>query len=80
VRGKNIKTRSFSRRTVQAVFSTSQDVTKYQIAETIVERFPELTPCQPPLRKPWMSEDSRMSIFDAAAFALTFFHVINRQI
>jgi hypothetical protein len=27
----------------------------------------------PPERKPWMSEDSRMAIFDAAAFAMAFF-------
>jgi hypothetical protein len=27
----------------------------------------------PPERKPWMSEDYGMAIFDAAAFALVFF-------
>jgi len=27
----------------------------------------------PRFRKPWMSEDSRMSIFDAVAFGLTCF-------
>jgi hypothetical protein len=28
----------------------------------------------PRFRKAWMSEDYRMSIFDAAAFATTYFH------
>ena len=35
-------------------------------------RFPELTPYLPPERKPWISEDLRIAIFDAAAFALAF--------
>jgi len=34
---------------------------------------PELTPRFPRFKKPWMSEDYRMSIFDAIAFATAFF-------
>jgi hypothetical protein len=34
---------------------------------------PELAPRLSRFRKPWMSEDYRMSIFDAVALALTFF-------
>ncbi|MGA2116675.1 MAG: hypothetical protein ABSH56_18200 [Bryobacteraceae bacterium] len=33
----------------------------------------ELNPYLPPVRKPWMSEDDRMSIFDAVAFAVACF-------
>ena len=47
--------------------------TKREIAEAIVREFPELEPRLPPVRKIWMSEDVRMSIFDAAALAITFF-------
>jgi len=46
---------------------------KNQMARFIAARFPELARSLPPERKPWMSEDSRMAIFDAAAFALGFF-------
>jgi len=52
---------------------------KNRIAGVIAERLPELAPWQPPFRKPWMSEDERMSIFDAVAFALTFFYFTNKQ-
>jgi hypothetical protein len=39
----------------------------------IAKRFPEeLGSRLPPERKPWMSEDSRMNIFDAVALALVF--------
>ncbi|MCG3195717.1 MAG: hypothetical protein GHCLOJNM_00184 [bacterium] len=48
--------------------------TKHQAATRIAARLPELAPSLPPFRKPWMSEDPRMSLFDAAAFALTFYH------
>lgn len=44
--------------------------TRYQIAEKIARRFLELESCLPPKRMPWMSEDGRMSIFDAATFII----------
>jgi hypothetical protein len=43
---------------------------KAQTAQAIAARFPKLTHQLPPERKPWMSEDPRMAIFDAAALAL----------
>jgi hypothetical protein len=43
----------------------------------IAKRFPELAPRLPRFRKPWMSEDYRMSIFDAVAMALTLFNFQN---
>ncbi len=46
---------------------------KNQMARFIAARFPELARCLPPERKPWMSEDLRTAIFDAAAFVLAFF-------
>ena len=70
---KKLKTRSFSRQAVQATFSEVSAVTKYEMVNTIVARLPELLPWRPPFRKPWMSESSRASIFDAAALALTYF-------
>jgi len=72
-RKKGIKVRSFSRRRVTAVLSQSGALTKRQIATTIAEQFPELSPQLPPVRKPWKTEDYRMALFDAMALALTFF-------
>ena len=71
---KKIKVRSFSRSQVKETFSGATVPNKHQIASAICERLPELAPRLPPLRKAWMSEDYRMSIFDALSFALTFFH------
>jgi hypothetical protein len=58
---------------VKQVFSESGASTKYEIAVAIAQRFPELAPRLPRFRKPWMSEDYRMSIFDAVALAIAFF-------
>ncbi len=75
---RRIKARSYSRRKVKTVFSRLGACNKHQMATAIAKQFPELAPRLPPARKPWMSEDYRMSIFDAVALALTFFYFDNK--
>ena len=70
---RQIKVRSFSRARVKQTFAECGASNKQEIAIVIANRFPELVPRLPRFRKPWMSEDYRMSIFDAVALALTFF-------
>lgn len=70
---RDIKVCSFPRRRILAVLSQSGTGEKHQIATNIANQFPELLPRLPRVRKPWMSEDYRMAIFDAMALALTFF-------
>jgi len=67
------RTRSVSRAQVRSFFLQSNALTKHEIAMEIAKRLPELAPRLPRFRKPWMTEDARMSIFDAASFALTYF-------
>lgn len=75
-----ILTRHFSRSQVRRAFSDSGAKTKYEIAVAIAKRFPELAPRLPRLRKPcYIPEDDRMNIFDAASFALTYFHSRSRR-
>ena len=59
-----------SRTSVRAAFQDT-GVTKREIALAVSHLFPELEPHLPPVRKPWMSEDERMNVFDAVSFALT---------
>ena len=63
---------------VREVCGGSRSATKEQIAAALVTRFPELSPRLPPHRKPWMSEDVRMSMFDAVALAVTHFDLSGR--
>lgn len=69
---RNLKPALFSRSEVmRAFFTDSGEGTKHALAEKIAKRFPEELGFRlPPRRRPWMSEDSRMTIFDAAALAV----------
>jgi Holliday junction resolvasome RuvABC endonuclease subunit len=75
----HIMTRRFSRDQVKEVFSKHNARTKHQIAIAVSRQLPELQPQLPRFRKPWMSEDERMSIFDAVSLALVFYQSANAR-
>jgi hypothetical protein len=75
----SVVVRRLSRGRVRRAFSGSGAKTKYEIAGEIAKRFPELVPRLPRFRKPWMTEDDRMSLFDAASFGLTYFYFAGRR-
>jgi hypothetical protein len=74
---RGILVRMYSRAQVIEQFEEQGATTKQRIAETITKHIPALGLYVPKARKPWMSEDARMGIFDAAALAWVFFHSIN---
>jgi len=69
-----IKVRFIGISRVGKVFKSFGAKTKYEIAHQIARQIPDLVARLPRFRKPWMSEDHRMGIFDAAALALTYFY------
>ena len=71
---KGIRSRKISSKTLIKVFSAFGARTKHEIAQVVAKQLPELAPHLPRYRKPWMSEDYWMAIFDAAALALTYFY------
>lgn len=70
---RKVRVQRVSRRDVRQAFANGGAVTKEQIASVIASRYRELASRLPPPRKIWMSEDVRMSLFDAAALACTYF-------
>jgi len=64
----------YSRDGIREAFEPHEAVTKEEIAAVLAAHHPELLPRVPPTRKPWMSEDHRMAIFDAASLGWTHFH------
>jgi len=70
--------RAVPRATVYRTFAGTGAGTKYGIATALVRAFPELMVRLPPKWKPWQTEDSRMSIFDAVALGLTYFRSLRR--
>lgn len=61
----------YSREQIRDVFEQFGATTKYEIAQKIIEWFPELSWRAPKIRKPWKDEDYSMGIFDALALAIT---------
>ena len=55
---------------VRLTVGGAEKANKETIAAKVAERFPELRPYLPPPRKPWMSEDERMNVFDAVGLGL----------
>jgi hypothetical protein len=72
-RRRNISCTRVSWANVRAPFSPLGATTNHKIASRIVLQFAELGSLLPKPCKIYMSEDSRMSIFDAPALALAFF-------
>lgn len=76
---KKINRRNLPYSRIQKAFSQSDVLTKYQIAAKIAEQYPELCRHLPRLRRTWMAEDWRMSIFVAVSLAIAFFNTHQSQ-
>ncbi len=66
---RGIATAKYTSSMVRSYFRDFEALTKRQIALVIARHLPELERLMPRIRRPWMSEDGRMGIFDAAALA-----------
>lgn len=58
---------------IKECFASVGATTKYEISKAISTQIPAFAHRIPRFRKPWMSEDPRQSLFDAAALGLTYF-------
>jgi Holliday junction resolvasome RuvABC endonuclease subunit len=70
----------YTRAQVRRTFGTEGARTKPEIAKAVAAQIPALATRLPPLRKIWMSEDRRQSLFDAAALGFTFFARAQRKV
>jgi hypothetical protein len=68
--GTRVLVRVVTRREIRAIGPLPQTSTKRGRACFLAERFPEVQAFLPPIRKPWMPEDDRMSVFDALSLAV----------
>lgn len=68
-----IEVNLISRDTIRTYFASVGAKTKYEIAQAIAVQIPALAHRLPRLRKIWMSEDPRQSLFDAAALGIVFY-------
>jgi hypothetical protein len=68
---------TYSRNEIYREFKSMEFTNKQTFAVLIAKHIPAFERHVPPPRKPWMSEDARMGLFDAAALALVFFQKAN---
>jgi hypothetical protein len=73
VEAKRVCVQLISRRQICAIGPMPRTGTKRGRTCFLAERFLELHPLLPPVRKPWMPEDDRMAVFDATSFAVAYF-------
>jgi hypothetical protein len=70
---RGIPIHAYSRDHVRDAFEYAGVVNKHSMAQLIAKHVPTFERHVPPPRKPWMSEDRRMALFDAAALGVVFF-------
>ena len=73
MRDRGVEFAAYSRSDIRQVFKKVHAKTKHEIARSVAAHFPELRRHLPEKRKPWTAEHAKMSIFDAASLALTFY-------
>ena len=70
---RDIRVCRYSRSDIRSCFGEVGARTKEEIVTTIIQAFPQMKQELPPKRMTWMSEDPRMSIFDATTLVLTYY-------
>jgi Holliday junction resolvasome RuvABC endonuclease subunit len=58
---------------IRKTFGSVGAVTKHEIAQAIARQIPAFSIRLPRVRKPWMSQDSRQGLFDAAALGICYY-------
>lgn len=71
--GEAIEVHTYTRANVRECFKAVGAVTRYEIAQAIASQIAAFGHRLPPVRKPWMSDDVRMGLFDAASLAMTYY-------
>ena len=77
-RAQGVPVFKYSRADVYQTFASAGFANKQSLAKVISLHIPAFERHVPPPRRPWMSEDAMMGLFDAAALALVFFQRANK--
>jgi hypothetical protein len=72
-RERSVRLVRISKEQMHRYFATVVPTTKYEIALAIARLIPAFSFQIPPMRRIWMSEDTRQGLYDAAALGLTHF-------
>ncbi|MGY3485436.1 hypothetical protein ACVW1C_003319 [Bradyrhizobium sp. USDA 4011] len=79
-KGRDVPVFAYSRDQVRSAFERYECPNKHCLAELIAKHIPAFERYVPPPRRPWMSEDRRMGLFDAAALGLMFLQSVDNWV
>lgn len=65
----------FRPKDIRNAFQKLGATTKHERSRVIASMLPAMSHRLPPVRKPWMAEDPRMALFEAAALGITYYGV-----
>ena len=68
----------YTRPEVSMVVTGDEESTRHAVAQAVATRLPILRHRMPPKRKPWLPEDDRQSLYDAAALGITHYTLTHR--
>ena len=71
--GQAVEVHTYGRQNIRDCFENVGAQTRREIAQAIAAQIAAFGHRLPPLRKPWMSEDIRMGLFDAVSLIMTFY-------
>ena len=77
---RNIDVPIYTRPEVSMVVTGDEEATRHEVAQVVAAQLPILRHRLPPKRKPWLPEDDRQSLYDAAALAITHYTLTHRPI
>lgn len=68
----------YTRSEVSIVVTGDEEATRHGVAQAVAAQLPILRHRMPPKRKPWLPEDDRQSLYDAAALGITHYALTHR--
>jgi hypothetical protein len=77
--GQAVETHAFARADIAEAFSPAGAKTRHEIARVIAAQIEAFAHRLPPVRKAWMDQDIRMTLFNAASLAWTYYALRDRR-
>ena len=69
----------FRRKDIRIAFQKLGATTKHERSRVIASMLPAMSHRLPPMRKPWMAEDPRMALFEAAALGIAYYGIERKE-
>jgi len=77
---RDIAVHLYTRSEISLAVAGDENATRHGVAKAVAAQLPILRHRMPPVRKPWMPEDDRQSLYDAAALGITHYTLTHKSV